>query len=173
MFYQPSWYFVTGGAILEIIINPLKGFLGTKFGVVCFRDSNRAKPTTILERDKSPVVKISDNNWHELSRSKGGKVSTSFVSPICFGMSVHDDRKGEWDYRRSYEDDDVQGFRSCFSPFFDGTSDEISIELGGSFGKQTKDRKLAAYVQVNMKRISGGGICVLLSRAKESQKVEK
>lgn len=153
--------------------NPVEGFLGTKFGVDVFRNSNSAKPTTILERDKSPEVKINDNNWYMLSRGEGCKVYTSFVSPICFGMSVHDDRKREWDYRRSYKDDDVQGFRSCFSPFFDGTSDEISIELGGSFGKQTKDRKLAAYVQVNMKRISGGGICVLLSRAKESQKVER
>ena len=94
-------------------------------------------------------------------------------------MSIHDKTdggacyKGEVDYRKDYKDKDVQGFNRCFSPFFDGTSDEISVEIGGLFGKQTNDRKLAAYVQINMKRISGGGICVLLSSAKESQKVER
>ncbi len=154
-------------------INPLKGFLGTKFGVVCFRDSNRAKPTTILERDNSPVVEKNDNNWYVLSRGEGWKVYTSFADPISLGMILLDDRNWESDYRRDYNDKDAKGFLKRFYPFDDSTSDEISIELGGSFGKQTKDRKLAAYVQVNMKRISGGGICVLLSRAKESQKVER
>ena len=154
-------------------INPLKGFLGTKFGVVCFRDSNRAKPTTILERDNSPVVEKNDNNWYVLSRREGRKVYTSFADPLSLGMILLDDRNWESDYRRDYNDKDAKGFLKRFYPFDDSTSDEISIELGGSFGKQTKDRELAAYVQINMKRISGGGICVLLSRAKESQKVER
>ena len=152
---------------------PLEGFLGTQFGVEVFRASNEAKPTTILERDKSPVVKINDNNWYVLSRGEGWKVYASFADPLYLGMKLRDDRNWESDYRRDYKDKDAEGFLKRFYPFDDCTSDEISIELGGSFGKQTKDRELAAYVQINMKRISGGGICVLLSRAKESQKVER
>ena len=152
--------------------NPLKGFLGTKFGVVVFRDSDNGSPTAILERDESPVVK-NDKEWIELSNDEGWKAYTSFANPLNFGMSVHDDRDGEWDYRRSYNDKDVQGFLRPFDPFYDAVSNEICIELGGAFGKQTEERKLSAYVQVNMKRASGCGICVLLSRAKASPKGER
>lgn len=152
---------------------PLEDFLGTKFGLVVFRDSNKEKPTTILERDKSPKVEHNDNEWYVLSNGEGWKVYTSFTDSLHFGMKVHDDRDNEWDYRRDYTDKDAQGFLKSYSPFVDGTSDEVTIELGGQFGKQTKDRQLAAYIQVKMKRISGAGICVLRSRAQEAHKAKK
>lgn len=147
--------------------NPLKGFLGTKFGLEVFRTSNEKHPSTILERDKSLVVKNNDNTWYELQGAEGWSVLASFSDPLNFVMSIHDDRSGEWDYRRSYKDKDVEGFRTTFSPFYDDPSDEFSIELGGAFGEQTPDRQLSAYVQVNLKRVSGMGICAILSKSKK------
>lgn len=152
--------------------NPFEGFLGTQFGVDIWRRAD-SKPLTILERDKSKKVNnyLNNKKWHLVSKGEGRKVYTSFASPIHFGMSIHDDRNGEIDYRESYGK--VPDFHRWLDPSYTNTSDEIWIDIGGPFGKQTEDRKLKAYVRVNMKRISGGGIGVLLSRAKESQKVER
>ena len=150
--------------------NPLKDFKGTRFGLVVFRDSDTGKPTTILERDKSPVVKDNDGEWHKLSEGQE-TVKTTFANPMNFGMNVHDDRSLEWDYRVNY--DKNPDFRRQFDPFHADVSDEVHMIFGGGFGKQTKDRKLAAYVRVSMKRVAGCGIGVLLSRAKEDLKAEK
>ena len=152
--------------------NPLDGFLGAKFGLEVFRTSNEKQPITIVERAKSPVVKNNDHKWYELQRAGRWKwnIKASFADPLNFVMSIHDDRKGEWDYRRNYKDEDVKGFRRVFSPFYDNPSKEFPIELGGSFGKQTENRKLAAYVQVNLKRVSGLGICAILSKAQKDHK---
>ena len=151
--------------------DPLKRFQGAKFGLDVFRTSNEGHPSTILKCAESPVVKNNDNTWYKLQGAEGWSVNASFADPLNFVMSIHDDRSGlEVDYRRNYKDKDVNGFHRAFSPFYANPSDGFSIELGGTFGKQTPDRQLAAYVQVNLKRVSGLGICAILSKAKEACK---
>lgn len=156
--------------------NPLEGFWGTRFELDSLY-SNPKEIATILEKDESPIVKQT-GEWQELWHPSPDKkrivtVTTSFVDPLFWGMKIHDGRKGEVDYRRDYTDKDTQGFYKQYDTFFDGTSDEITIDLGGPFGKQTEKRQLAAYIQVKMKRISGAGICVLRSSAIEAHNTQK
>ena len=152
--------------------NPTNGFKGTRFGLEAFRQSDARETTNLIDNAKSPLVINNDNEWYTVSEEKQ-TVSTSFANPLNFGMNLRDVRNWERDYKRNYRDKDVQGFLKQFDPFCADASDELSIVLGGPFGKQTEKRKLAAYIRIDMHRVSGGGICSILSKAKESMRSVK
>ncbi len=120
------------------------------------------------DKDSANFRKETENGqWKQIwSRSDPYRVTTHAFAPARFAMSAWDWRRlGNTNTHVSWNHPDFSFTLRSFDRNIAGTDGKI--QFGGSFGKETEDRTMKAYVLVNLKRISGKTIGEMESEAKK------